>query len=61
MQRPKYGRPRSASAAFGSLSRGLPPLKGPLGTSIHVPSRPRPKVARPQRPLAAHISLNRNK
>jgi len=46
MQKPKFGRQRSASGAF-SLSRSLPKLKLPLSAVERLASRPRPQVGKP--------------
>ena len=45
MQKPRYGKQRSASGAF-SLSRALPRLRLPV-SAVPTPARPRPQVGKP--------------
>jgi hypothetical protein len=45
MQKPKYGKQRSASGAF-SLSRSLPKLQLPA-SAVPTAQRPRPQVGKP--------------
>ena len=45
MQKPKYGKQRSASGAF-SLSRALPKLKLPL-SAVPTAARPKPQTGKP--------------
>lgn len=45
MQKPKYGRQRSASGVF-SLSRALPKLKLPV-SAVPTSSRPKPQAGKP--------------
>ena len=45
MEKPKYGKQRSASGAF-SLSRALPKLELPK-SAVATPARPKPQVGKP--------------
>jgi len=56
MEKPKYGKQRSASNPF-SLSRALPKSRIPK-SAVATPSRPRPQVGKPN--PGGRVKVGRN-